>query len=962
VANTVTFDLFARDRASGAFLKVGESAKRAGRDVDGLGTRMGGLSGHFAAVSRVGPRGFGLIATGAKAAGLALGAAAVSAGAFGLKTASNMEQARISFTTMLGSAQKADSFLRQLQKFAAATPFAFPELQTAASSLISVGIKADKVIPIMKTLGDVTSGMGTGSEGVQRATVALQQMSAAGKITGEDLNQLRDAGIPVFDLLAAATGRTKAQVAALAQAGKLGGKDLAQLMKALETGKGLERFSGLMEKQSHSLAGLFSTLKDNVSMSLANLVAPAIPTIKVGLEWLTNATAAIGPKIQAGFHLAAVGVRALIGAFHEGDVTSTGFVGVMERVGVAVRAVSGFVSAEVLPRLRAFGGMLQSDVLPGLRAAGGYVMTNFVPAMRSIGGFISSEVLPRVRAFGGFLSGTVFPALARVGGFLATTFTPTFRTVGQTVQKNVVPPLLQLWAVIQRNMPAIQAFAKAVGVVIVVVAALAAKILGILLPILVRLAGFLIGSLIKFIAQTIQYFGALVRAVQATWKGFQTFLAIVSRVWSVFAAVARGAIASVVRVFLGMVGTVLNGAAKAFGWVPGLGGKLRAAAANFNTFRDQVNRSLAGVKSRKVTVSATLTAGAASIRGGGVIARATGGPVFGPGTATSDSILAMLSTGEHVLTAREVKGFGGHTAVMQMRKQAAAQAVGFAAGGPVGLQVSPQLSGMAKFERAIANFNARLDAAARRLAILSGSGPSSPGLNGAVAFARSQAGKPYVWGSAGPGGFDCSGFVSALVNVVQGRNPYSRRFSTGTLPAGLFAPGSGAFNIGWFTGNPGHVAATVNGVPMESRGGDGVVVGSRSRGAGYSYFTHHGHLKGFAAGGPVLPGDPPFDFLDPRGRYYRPGLMDALQGHTAMARGGTITEPVLGIGRSGRSYSFGENGPETVTPGVGGGRDVHVHFHGPVYGASSRELVRELRPALRDALRAEGKVAAARNI
>jgi tape measure domain-containing protein len=310
VGNAVTFDLFARDRASGAFVKVGQAASKAGKEIEGMGRKSGGLSGKFAMVSRLGPRSFSAMATGAKAAGLALGGAAISAGIFGLKTASNMEQARISFTTMLGSAQKADKFLRQLQKFAASTPFEFPELQTAASSLISAGFEAKKVIPIMRTLGDVTSGMGTGSEGVKRATIALQQMSAAGRITGEDLNQLRDAGVPVFDLLAKATGKSKAEVVKLAQAGKLGKREMDQLFKALETGKGLERFNGLMEKQSKSLAGLFSTLKDNVSMSLANLVTPAIPAIKTGLTWLTDQTAAVAPKIQAVFTAAAPKIAA----------------------------------------------------------------------------------------------------------------------------------------------------------------------------------------------------------------------------------------------------------------------------------------------------------------------------------------------------------------------------------------------------------------------------------------------------------------------------------------------------------------------------------------------------------------------------------------------------------------------------------------------------------------------------
>jgi tape measure domain-containing protein len=210
-------------------------------------------------------------------------------GGFGLTIAASNEQAMISFETMLGSAEKAGSFLTDLKDFAARTPFEFPELQKAASSLISVGFNADKVLPIMTTLGDVTAGMGTGSEGVKRATVALQQMSAAGKITGQDLNQLRDAGVPVFDLLAGATGKTKEELSAMAQSGKLGRTEMEQLFTALETGAGLERFSGLMEKQSQSLIGLISTMKDTIGQGLADAMAPAIPQIKALLPGITDA-------------------------------------------------------------------------------------------------------------------------------------------------------------------------------------------------------------------------------------------------------------------------------------------------------------------------------------------------------------------------------------------------------------------------------------------------------------------------------------------------------------------------------------------------------------------------------------------------------------------------------------------------------------------------------------------------
>jgi tape measure domain-containing protein len=195
---------------------------------------------------------------GALAAGAFAVDKLVSWGKAGIGVAADMQQTSISFETMLGSGQKAQAFLKDLRAFAAATPFEFPELATAASSLISVGIETSKVIPIMTTLGNVTSGMGTGSDGVKRATVALQQMNAAGRITGEDLNQLRDAGIPVYDLLAGAIGKSKEEVAKLAQNGKLGKKELDLMMGALESGKGLERFNGLMQKQSQTLNGVIS--------------------------------------------------------------------------------------------------------------------------------------------------------------------------------------------------------------------------------------------------------------------------------------------------------------------------------------------------------------------------------------------------------------------------------------------------------------------------------------------------------------------------------------------------------------------------------------------------------------------------------------------------------------------------------------------------------------------------------
>lgn len=105
---------------------------------------------------------------------------------------------------------------------------------------------------------------------------------------------------------------------------------------------------------------------------------------------------------------------------------------------------------------------------------------------------------------------------------------------------------------------------------------------------------------------------------------------ILPPVLKIVALVAQ-AFSKMVQVVLTVLGTIINAAAKAFGWVPGLGGKLKTAAKEFNKFRDDVNKSLNGIKDKKVKITA-FTAGSVPMSAAGrhdVDVRAKGGPVTG---------------------------------------------------------------------------------------------------------------------------------------------------------------------------------------------------------------------------------------------------------------------------------------------------------------------------------------------
>ncbi|MEV5420284.1 hypothetical protein [Streptomyces albogriseolus] len=140
-------------------------------------------------------------------------------------------------------------------------------------------------------------------------------------------------------------------------------------------------------------------------------------------------------------------------------------------------------------------------------------------------------------------------------------------------------------------------------------------------------------------------------------------------------------------------------------------------------------------------------------------------------------------------------------------------------------------------------------------------GVGGPKVARALRWAKAQAGKPYLWGGVGPRGYDCSGFMGAIENVIRGRDPYSRRWATGafsgrTAPPGWVKNGNSAFRVGITNAGVGHTAGTLGRVNVESRGGDGVVVGSRARGYKSPLFTDwYGFMPGtYDSGGMLQPG------------------------------------------------------------------------------------------------------------
>jgi tape measure domain-containing protein len=174
--------------------------------------------------------------------------------AWPLKLAADMEQAQVSFTHFLGSEERAVAMLREIQTLANKSPFAFPELRESAEMLLSMQFAADRVLPMLKTLGNAKAA-GKDMGGI---ITALGQISLKGRVQGEELLQLQERGINAAKYLAEGWGISRE---ALMDYVEKGGVPARRAIRHIL--EGIERdFSGLTEKQSVTLGGLWSTIRD----------------------------------------------------------------------------------------------------------------------------------------------------------------------------------------------------------------------------------------------------------------------------------------------------------------------------------------------------------------------------------------------------------------------------------------------------------------------------------------------------------------------------------------------------------------------------------------------------------------------------------------------------------------------------------------------------------------------------
>ena len=183
----------------------------------------------------------------------------------------------VSFETLLQSKTKADKLISEIRQYAASTPMDVSTLAQGAQTMLGFNIEAEKVMPLLKAIGDISMG---DAQKFGSLSLAFSQMSATGKLMGQDLLQMINAGFNPLVQIAEQTGKTVGELKEEMSQGKISVEDVtnAYLSAAGAGGK----FNGMLENQAKGIAGSYAYLRGAVADMMNDIGASLQDTVSSG--------------------------------------------------------------------------------------------------------------------------------------------------------------------------------------------------------------------------------------------------------------------------------------------------------------------------------------------------------------------------------------------------------------------------------------------------------------------------------------------------------------------------------------------------------------------------------------------------------------------------------------------------------------------------------------------------------
>lgn len=171
-------------------------------------------------------------------------------------TSTQFKQITKTFEVFLGSAERATQHVEELQKFAETTPFEFLDLTQYSRQLQAYGFQVQEIIPMLTAAGDAAAAM-QDPLALERLIRSLGQVRAKGRLVGEELLQMAEIGLPVYQILQEQLGLTAEQIGKIADQGIPAQKAIDAILTGLT-----KRYGGMMAELMKTPQGILSNMRD----------------------------------------------------------------------------------------------------------------------------------------------------------------------------------------------------------------------------------------------------------------------------------------------------------------------------------------------------------------------------------------------------------------------------------------------------------------------------------------------------------------------------------------------------------------------------------------------------------------------------------------------------------------------------------------------------------------------------
>ena len=248
------------EQANRAFNSIGDTAEKEGSRVDNAFDRLGRkVAGAFAVGS--------LVEFERKI----------------ISVRSEMESLQISFETLAGK-QLGRQLYNDIKQFAATTPMMMGDLAKGAQTLLGFNIEAEKVMPILREIGDISMG---DAQKFNSLTLAFAQMSSTGKLMGQDLLQMINAGFNPLVVIAEKTGKSVAELKDEMSKGKISVEMVEDAFRSAASEGG--KFNGMLQQQAKGMKGAIAQMEGAIQNTLNDFGEAQEGVLVDGIHLVTTA-------------------------------------------------------------------------------------------------------------------------------------------------------------------------------------------------------------------------------------------------------------------------------------------------------------------------------------------------------------------------------------------------------------------------------------------------------------------------------------------------------------------------------------------------------------------------------------------------------------------------------------------------------------------------------------------------